>query len=51
MNMKNYEKIGLLKHHQQNSILYRPKEIDDKEEARKALAKVHGKTKYLFFDE
>lgn len=37
--------MGLLKHHQQNSILYRPKEIDGKEEARKALAKVHGKTK------
>lgn len=38
--------MGLLKHHQQNSILYpRPRRIDGKEEARKALAKVHGKSK------
>lgn len=38
--------MGFLENHQQNSILYpRPKEIDGKEEARKALAKVHGKTK------
>lgn len=38
--------MGFLENHQQNSILYRrPVEIDGKEEARKALAKVHGKTK------
>ncbi|WP_304094334.1 hypothetical protein [Methanobrevibacter ruminantium] len=38
--------MGFLENHQQNSILYRrPVEIDGKGEARKALAKVHGKTK------
>lgn len=38
--------MRFLENHQQNNILYpRPKEIDGQEEARKALAKVHGKTK------
>lgn len=38
--------MGFLENHQQNSILYRRHvEIDGKGEARKALAKVHGKSK------
>lgn len=38
--------MGLLKHHQQNSILYRrPVEIDGKEEARKAFGNFDGKSK------